>query len=137
MGPMAPIRRAARCRRAKRCWPCREDGNPKKSQLAFPPAIGYAVLVQVDIPDTALTGTGLTPDQVRLEVAVALYRDRKVSMGRAVRLAGLPRVPFQRELARRGVTVDHDVAEFEEDLRNISALDRSSTIGLSEERDAR
>ena len=81
--------------------------------------------MQVEIPDTALTGTGLTPDQVRLEVAVALYRDRKVSMGRAATLAGLPRIPFQRELAQRGVTVDYDVAEFEEDLRNISALLRS------------
>jgi predicted HTH domain antitoxin len=81
--------------------------------------------MQVEIPDNALTSTGLTPDQVRLEVAVALYRDRKVSMGRAARLAGLPRIPFQRELAQRGVTVDYDVAEFEEDLRNISALVRS------------
>jgi predicted HTH domain antitoxin len=78
--------------------------------------------MQVEIPEAAIAGTGLTPDQVRLEVAVALYRDRKVSMGRAARLAGQPRIPFQQELARRGVTVDYDVEDFEEDLRNIQSL---------------
>lgn len=80
--------------------------------------------MQVELPDAALSGTGLTPDLVRLEVAVALYRDRKVSMGRAAQLAGLPRIPFQRELAKRGVTVDYDIAEFEEDLRVISEFVR-------------
>ena len=80
--------------------------------------------MQVQLPDAALIGTGLTSDQVRLEVAVALYRDRKVSMGRAAQLAGLPRIPFQRELAKRGVTVDYDVAEFEEDLRVIAKFVR-------------
>jgi len=78
--------------------------------------------MQVEIPDAALAGTGLTPDQVRLEVAVALYRDRKVSMGRAATLAGLPRIPFQHELAQRGVTVDYDVADLQADLATLHAL---------------
>lgn len=79
----------------------------------------------MEIPEFAIAGTGLTADQVRIEVAVALYRDRKVSMGRAARLAGLARIPFQRETARRGVTVDYEVEDFEEDLRNIQPLLRA------------
>jgi predicted HTH domain antitoxin len=78
--------------------------------------------MQVEIPDAALSGTGLTPDQVRLEVAVALYRDRKVSMGRAARLAGLARIPFQRELAKRGVTVDYGVDDLHADLKTLRSL---------------
>lgn len=78
--------------------------------------------MQVELPDAALTGTGLTPEQVRLEVAVALYRDRKVSMGRAAQFAALPRIPFQRELARRGVTVDYGVDDLHADLETLRAL---------------
>jgi predicted HTH domain antitoxin len=49
--------------------------------------------MQVELPDSALTGSGLPPDLVRLEVAVALYRDRKVSIERAVTLAGMASRP--------------------------------------------
>ena len=78
--------------------------------------------MKIDLPDAALEGTGMTPELAKLEVAVALYRDRKVSMGRAARLAGMPRPLFQRELGKRGVTVDYDVVEFEDDLRAIQKL---------------
>lgn len=56
--------------------------------------------MQIQLPDTALAGTDMTPELAKLEVALALYRDRKVSMGRAARLAGLPRPLFQRELGK-------------------------------------
>lgn len=78
--------------------------------------------MQVELSDAVLAGTDLTPDQVRLEVAVALYRDRKVSMGRAAQLAGLTRIPFQRELAKRGVTVDYAVDDLHADLKTLRAL---------------
>ena len=78
--------------------------------------------MQVEILDAAITGTGLTEDQVRIEVAVALYRDRKVSMGRAALLAGLARIPFQRELAKRGITVDYEVEDLHADLATLRSL---------------
>ena len=76
----------------------------------------------VDLPDAALEGTGMTPELAKLEVAIGLYRDRKVSMGRAARIAGIPRPLFQRELGKRGVTVNYDVQDFEEDLLAIGKL---------------
>lgn len=78
--------------------------------------------MNIDLPDAALEGTGMTPELAKLEVAVALYRDRKVSMGRAARLADLPRPLFQRELGKRGVTVDYDVEDFEDDLQSAQKL---------------
>lgn len=78
--------------------------------------------MQVELPDAALEGTGMTPELAKLEVAVALYRDRKVSMGRAARLAGMPRPMFQHELGKRGVTVDYDVEDFEQDLKTLEKL---------------
>lgn len=78
--------------------------------------------MQVELPDSALEGTGMTPELATLEVAVALYRDRKVSMGRAARLAGMPRPQFQHELGKRGVTVDYDVEDFEQDLKTLEKV---------------
>lgn len=78
--------------------------------------------MQVELPDAVLEGTGMTPELAKLEVAVALYRDRKASMGRAARLAGMPRPLFQHELGKRGVTVDYEVEDFEQDIRTMSHI---------------
>lgn len=64
----------------------------------------------------------MTPEIAKLEVAVALYRDRKISMGRGARIAGMPRPQFQKELGKRGITVDYDVQDFEDDLVTIEKL---------------
>jgi predicted HTH domain antitoxin len=76
----------------------------------------------VELPDDAIEGTGMTPELAKLEVAIGLYRDRKVSMGRAARIAGVPRPEFQRELGKRGVSVNYDVEDFEDDLVAIGKL---------------
>ena len=78
--------------------------------------------MKIELPDAALEGTGMTPEIAKLEVSVALYRDRKISMGRAARIAGMPRPQFQAELGKRGVTVDYDVRDFEDDLVAIEKL---------------
>jgi len=78
--------------------------------------------MKVELPDAILEGTGMTPEAAKLEVAVALYRDRKMSMGRAAKIAEIPRTQFQKELGQRGVTVNYDVREFEDDLMAIEKL---------------
>ena len=78
--------------------------------------------MSLEIPDEALQGTGMTPSLAHIEIAVALYRDRKVSMSRAARLAGMPRPQFQHELGKRGVTVDYDVEDLHTDLANLKSL---------------
>lgn len=82
----------------------------------------YDSLMNVDLPDAALEGTGMTPELAKLEVAVALYRDRKASIGRASRLAGMPRQLFQRELGKRGVTLDYEVEDLHADLESLKSL---------------
>ena len=43
-------------------------------------------------------------------------------MGQASRIASVPRVQFQHELGKRGVTVDYDVADLHADLENLKSL---------------
>ncbi|MEX1117310.1 MAG: UPF0175 family protein [Terrimicrobiaceae bacterium] len=64
----------------------------------------------------------MTSDLAKLELAVALYRDRKVSLGRGAKLAGLPSPEFLRQVGRRGVTVNYDIADLEKDVVALSAL---------------
>ncbi len=78
--------------------------------------------MNVELPDAVMEGTGMTPEIAKLEVAIALYRDRKVSMGRAARIAGIPRPHFQNEIGKRGVTVDYRIQDFEDDLVTIQKL---------------
>ncbi len=68
------------------------------------------------IPDDALDGVQLTPDQARIEVAVGLYADGRVTLARGARLAGIPHLQFQRELGRRHIPVHYDVADYERDV---------------------
>jgi predicted HTH domain antitoxin len=76
----------------------------------------------IELPDSALEGTGMTPEWAKLELAVALYRDRKASMGRATQIAGLARLEFQRELGKRGVMVDYEVEDLHADLETLRDL---------------
>ncbi|MEI6820056.1 MAG: UPF0175 family protein [Verrucomicrobiota bacterium] len=75
-----------------------------------------------DFAAAILPEIGASIEPKKLEAAVELYRERKLSMGRAAQMAGLLRPVFQRELAKRGVTVDYDVEDFEDDLRAIEKL---------------
>lgn len=76
----------------------------------------------VELPDAEIRNTGLTADLAKIEVAVALYRDRKVSLGHGARIAHLSSPEFLQEVGRRNVAVNYDVEEFDRDLRVIQNL---------------
>lgn len=77
----------------------------------------------VELPDAEVRGTGLTSQWAKIEVAVGLYRERKVSLGRAARLAGLSSPEFLREAGRRGATVNYDASDLESDMAALASLD--------------
>lgn len=64
----------------------------------------------------------LTPDELRIEIAVFLYAKEKLSMGQAKRLAGLDQLSFQKELARRDVYIHFSMEELKEDLETLRNL---------------
>ena len=75
-----------------------------------------------EIQDDALGSVSLTPDQARLELAVGLFAGRRVSLGRAARVSGIPQTDFLRELGRREIPIHYDPDDFEADLKTIAAL---------------
>jgi predicted HTH domain antitoxin len=80
--------------------------------------------MSVTIPDEVLTAARMSEDEFRQEVAVMLFERRKLTMGQASRLAGLPRIQFQHLLASRQIPVHYDVADFEADLETLRSLGR-------------
>ncbi len=70
----------------------------------------------IEVPDADLRGVDVTPELAKLEMAVGLYRDRRVTLGQGARITGLSSPAFLKEVGSRGVTVNYDVEEFRKDL---------------------
>lgn len=107
-------------------WPdcgfVNEPWQPAHSQFAQFRESLYGATMIVELPDAEIRDTGLTASLAKIELAVALYRDRKVSLGHGARIAHLPTPEFLQEVGRRNIAVNYDLEEFDRDLREIENL---------------
>lgn len=78
--------------------------------------------MNVFIPDEV--ARNLTPEQIRLEAAVALFADNRATVARAAKIAGLTHLEMQRELGRRRIPMHYTIEDWESDLRTLKAMDR-------------
>ena len=76
----------------------------------------------IEIQDEALRGLNLTEPQALLDLAVGLFTERRVTLGRAVEVARWTQLDFQRELSRRGIPIHYDVEDLQADLQTLAAL---------------
>ena len=74
------------------------------------------------LEDEILQSTKLTEQEIRIELAILLYAQKRLSFGQARKLAGMEHPEFEKILFDRQVDAHYDVAEFEEDLRTIDHL---------------
>ncbi len=74
----------------------------------------------LEIPDEVSQALRLPPPEVKsrlqLELAVSLYAQAILSLGKAAELAGLSRWALNDVLARRGVPMHYTEADLNEDL---------------------
>lgn len=78
----------------------------------------------LEIPSEVLHATRLTPQQLKVELAVHLFEQEKLSFGKARQLAGMTVWQFMQLLGSRGIPIHYDVAEYEEDLETLKRLGR-------------
>lgn len=71
------------------------------------------------IPKELLRGIDMSAVQLKIELAVYLYAQRKLSMGQARKLAELDQISFQKELANRDVYIHFGIEDLKEDLMNL------------------
>jgi len=80
--------------------------------------------MSVVIPDEIVQATRMSEGELKQEIALMLFHQQKLTLGRASRLAGMSRLQFQHLLASRQIPVHYDVAEFEEDLKTLKISDQ-------------
>jgi len=66
----------------------------------------------------------MSEEELRTELAVHLYQRRKLSLGKAKELAGLTVWQFMQLLGSRGLGVNYDVEQFDEDMATLTRLGR-------------
>jgi predicted HTH domain antitoxin len=80
--------------------------------------------IALEIPREIPHVTKMTPDELKQELAFALYAQGKISFGKARELAGLTVWQFQNELGRRGIPPHYDTEDFIEDVATLRELGR-------------
>jgi predicted HTH domain antitoxin len=73
------------------------------------------------ISSEILESSGLSETEFMLEIAIMLFQQEKISIGKASRIAGMNQIEFQHLLAKRNICIHYDVDEFQEDLKNLQA----------------
>jgi predicted HTH domain antitoxin len=77
----------------------------------------------VEIPDQVLEQAGLTSKELLLKLALLLFKEEKLTLGQASRLARLHQLEFQKELAAAGIPIHYNREDLERDMQ---------TLGLKE-----
>ena len=80
--------------------------------------------VTIEIPREIIHITRMTPQGLKRELALHLFEQGKLSFGKARELADMTIWEFQQLLGSRGIPVHYDVADYEEDLETLKALDQ-------------
>jgi predicted HTH domain antitoxin len=78
----------------------------------------------IRVPFDVGSATKMSEQELRAELAVHLYQRQKLSLGKAKELAGLTVWQFLQLLGSRGIPVNYDVEDFEEDVATLKRLGR-------------
>lgn len=82
------------------------------------------IAMSITVPDEILNATRMTEAEMRQEIAVMLFQKEKLTLAQASRFALMHRVAFQHLLASRQIPVHYDVADFEQDIKNLQEMGR-------------
>ena len=79
-------------------------------------------MVTLELPQDVLEAAHLTPQEVKVELAVLLYAQGRLSQGKARELANMPLWEFRQLLAIRHIPPHYDINDFEHDLGTLNSL---------------
>jgi predicted HTH domain antitoxin len=77
----------------------------------------------IEVPQDVLESARLSPDQARVELAIYLYSQGRLSVGKARELAGMSLWEFRQLLGARRIVSHYDETELESDVQTLRALD--------------
>jgi predicted HTH domain antitoxin len=71
--------------------------------------------ITIDLPDALQ----ISEADLRIELAISLFQQERITLGTASQLAGLHQIEFQRLIASRGICIHYDVEDLEQDLKSL------------------
>lgn len=74
------------------------------------------------VPREFLDSAKMSEDEMRIDLATHLYATKRLSMGKAKRLAGLDLLSFQRELKERNIYIHYNIDDLKKDLDTLEKL---------------
>ncbi|GAB4177836.1 MAG: hypothetical protein Fur006_09780 [Coleofasciculaceae cyanobacterium] len=75
------------------------------------------------IPEEFLQMAKISEAELRLEIAILLFQQEKITLGTASQFAGMNQLRFQRVLGSRKIPIHYGVEEFRQDLKTLEAND--------------
>jgi len=78
--------------------------------------------ITIQLPREVLHATRLTSDELRVELAIHLFEQGKLSFGKAREMAALDAWTFQQILGSRAIPVHYGQDEYAEDLATLQEI---------------
>ena len=83
-----------------------------------------SIVNTIEISQDILNSARLTLTDLKVEIAISLYAQRRLSMGKARELAGMSLWEFRQLLSSRRVSPHYDVEDLEQDMATLHELGR-------------
>jgi len=76
----------------------------------------------IEILDEIVEQSNLTVEEIRLGIALWLFQEKGLSLGKCAKVAGLHKMQFQQELAKRKIPIHYTEADFQRDLESVKQI---------------
>jgi predicted HTH domain antitoxin len=90
--------------------------------IVSPNGTGMTVCVNLEVPQDILDSARLTAPELKLELALSLYAQGRLSIGKACELAGFSLWEFRQVLAARRITAHYDLEDLQDDITTAGRL---------------
>ena len=78
--------------------------------------------MSIIIPEEILRAAETNEEDLKLELALLLYKQNKISSGKLRDCLGLTVLEFQHELAKRDLSINYDVEDLNQDIETLKSL---------------
>lgn len=75
--------------------------------------------ITLELPDDIFQSAHLTEAELLREIAIVLFQQERITLGRASLLCRMDQIEFQKLLANRGISIHYDIEDYEADLKSI------------------
>lgn len=79
--------------------------------------------MSLNISDEFLNTAKISATELKLEIAIILFQQEKITLGTASQFAGMNQLEFQRILGSRQIPIHYGIEDLHQDLQTLEASD--------------